>query len=42
MEEQEKEEKEWFIKQEEDLLKQLINDFQVEEFVGGEDSIHRF
>lgn len=35
MKDQEEEEKEWFIKQEEDLLKQLIKDFQVEEFVAG-------
>lgn len=35
MRDQEEEEKEWFIKQEEDLLKQLIKDFQVEEFVAG-------
>jgi hypothetical protein len=35
MHEQEQEEREWFIKQEEDLLRQLMRDFQVEEFIGG-------
>ena len=35
MKEQEEEEREWFIKQEEDLLRQLINDYKVEEFIGG-------
>jgi type IV secretory pathway TraG/TraD family ATPase VirD4 len=35
MEEQEKEEQEWFIQQEKALLKQLINDYKVEEFIGG-------
>ena len=34
LEEQSKEEQEWFIKQEEELLKQLIRDCQVEEFIG--------
>ena len=29
------EEKAWFIKAEEDLLRQLINDYQLEEFIGG-------
>lgn len=35
MHDQEEEERQWFIKQEEDLLRQLIKDFQVEEFVAG-------
>lgn len=35
MKEQEEEEKKWFIQQEQDLLKQIISDFQVEEFIGG-------
>jgi hypothetical protein len=35
MQEQEEEERQWFIKQEQDLLKQLINDFQVEDFIAG-------
>lgn len=34
LEESNKEEQEWFIKQEQELLKQLMNDFQLEEFVG--------
>mmetsp|Transcript_32806 Transcript_32806/g.37542 ORF Transcript_32806/g.37542 Transcript_32806/m.37542 type:complete len:130 (+) Transcript_32806:847-1236(+) len=34
MKEQEEEEKKWFIQQEQDLLKQIISDFQVEEFIG--------
>ena len=39
MQEQEEEERQWFIKQEQDLLKQLINDFQVEDFIAGTASI---
>ena len=35
MKEQADEEREWFLKAEEDLLRQLINDWQLEEFIGG-------
>jgi len=34
MKEFEEEEKEWFIKQEQDLLKQLMDDFHLEEYLG--------
>lgn len=37
MELQEKEEKEWFVEQEQQLLQQLIDDCQLEEYLGGKE-----
>ena len=37
MKDQEKDENEWFIEQEQELLKQLVKDCQLEEFLGGKE-----
>jgi len=42
MMQQEQEERDWFIKQEQDLLKQLMKDCQLAEFIAGIRPIFKF